>query len=104
MEVLTNPIAAQVVSICVAGMCGWLAAQVRDMKRKDEALHDGMKVLLRAQVYSAYERHVSRGEPISYEQKEMANQAFEAYAALGGNGVATGLHAEVMALPVSTPR
>ena len=104
MNVFANPIIAQVISICVAGICGWLAAQVRDMRKKEEALHDGMKVLLRSQVYQAYERHVANREPISYEQMEMANQAFEAYRALGGNGVATGLHAEVMALSVSTPK
>lgn len=104
MEVLSNPIANQVVSIVVAGVCGWLAAQMRSIKRRDEALYAGMRVLLRAQLFDAYDAYCVHGEKLSFERKEEVEQAWAAYSALGGNGVVTKMHEAVMALPVETVR
>lgn len=102
MEILANPVFAQITSICVAGICGWLAAQLRGLKRRDEALYAGMRVLLRAQLFDAYDAYCVRGEKLSFERKEEVEQAWAAYSALGGNGVVTKMHESVMALPVET--
>lgn len=102
MEVLSNPIANQVVSIIVAGVCGWLAAQLRGIKRRDEALYKGMRALLRGRVIDAYEDHVVGEKPMSIERKESAHRVYLAYKELGGNGVVTGMHQAIMDLPVET--
>lgn len=72
------------------------------MRKKDEALHDGMKVLLRAQILDAYDAYVVQGDKLSFERKEEIELAYRAYVALGGNGVVTKIHEAVMALPVET--
>lgn len=102
MEVLSNPIAAQVVSIIVAGVCGWLAAQLRGIKRRDEALYAGMRALLRGRVIDAYEDHIIEGRPMSVERKESAHRVYLAYKELGGNGVVSSMHDAIMAVPVKT--
>lgn len=102
MDILTNPITSQVISILVAGFCGWLAAQMRGLKRRDEALYAGMRVLLRAQLFDAYDAYCVHGEKLSFERKEEVEQAWTAYSALGGNGVVIKMHESVMALPVET--
>ena len=102
MEILANPIAAQVTSIAVAAVCGWLAAQMRGLKRRDEALYAGMRVLLRSQLFDSYDEYVVSGEKLSYERKEEVVEAYNAYSELGGNGVVTKMYEAVMALPVET--
>ena len=97
MEVLSNPIANQVVSIVVAGVCGWLAAQLRGIKRRDEALYAGMRALLRGRVIDAYEDHIIEGKSMSVERKESAHRVYLAY-----NGVVTGMHDAIMAVPVKS--
>ena len=102
MDILTNPIVAQVTSIVVAGICGWLAAQMRGIKKRDEALYAGMRGLLRAQLFDSYDTYAVHGEKISFERKEEVEQAYRAYSALGGNGVVTKMWETIMALPVET--
>lgn len=102
MEVLSNPIAAQVTSIVVAAVCGWLAAQMRGIKQRDEALHAGMRVLLRAQIFDAYDAYCVHGEKLSFERKEEIELAYRAYVALGGNGVVTKMYEAIMQIPVET--
>lgn len=102
MDILTNPITSQVISIMVAGFCGWLAAQMRGIKRRDEALYAGMRALLRGRVIDAYEDHIVEGRPMSIERKESAHRVYLAYKELGGNGVVTGMHDAIMAVPVKS--
>lgn len=86
MDLLTNPITAQVISICVAGACGFLAAQVKRLSARDKALYEGMKTILRKELVDAYERYVVGGELLSYERKEEVDECYSAYKSLGGNG------------------
>lgn len=102
MDMLSNPIAAQVTSIIVAGICGWLAAQLRGLKRRDEALYAGMRVLLRSQLFDAYDAYVVSSAKLSYERKEEVAEAYNAYSELGGNGVVSKMYEAVMAVPVET--
>ncbi|MBP3589386.1 MAG: hypothetical protein J6J61_02320 [Muribaculaceae bacterium] len=102
MGIFANPITSQVISILVAGFCGWLAAQMRAIKKRDGALYAGMRVLLRSQLFDAYDRYVVHEEKLSYERKEEVVEAFKAYSALGGNGVVSGMHDSIMQIPVET--
>lgn len=102
MEILTNPIVSQIISICVAALCGWLGATAAGIKKRDEALYAGMRVLLRAQLFDAYDEYAVQGEKLSYERKEEVAEAYAAYSALGGNGVVSRMHEAIMAVPVET--
>ena len=102
MDILANPIVSQIISICVAALCGWLGATAAGIKKRDEALYAGMRVLLRAQLFDAYDRYVAHEEKLSYERKEEVAEAFKDYSALGGNGVVSGMYDSIMQIPVET--
>ena len=104
MDIFSNPILAQIISILVAAACGWLGAQVSRLRRKDEALYCGMKVLLRAALNDAYEAYVTEQHPLSLERKREIDEAYEAYAALGGNGTGMQLYEELCEVPIKTSR
>lgn len=93
MDFFSNPVVAQVVSICVAGFCGFLVAQVKRMSKRDKALYDGMVTILRKEMVDAYETYVVNGTPLSYERKETVDQCYAAYKALGGNSTGDSLYA-----------
>lgn len=104
MDIFGNPITSQIVSIIVAAVCGWLGAQVSRIRKKDEALYCGMKVLLRAALNDAYEAYVTEQHPLSLERKREIDEAYEAYAALGGNGTGMQLYEELCEVPIKTSR
>lgn len=101
MDVFGNPIIAQVISIVVAAVCGWLGAQVSRMRRRDEALYCGMKVLLRSSLADAYDAYVTQQKPLSLERKREIDEAFEAYSALGGNSTGRQMYEEICELPIT---
>lgn len=100
MDVFSNPILAQIISILVAAACGWLGAQVSRLRRKDEALYCGMKVLLRTTIADAYEAYVTNQTPLSMERKREVDEAYEAYAALGGNSTGKQMYEEICERPI----
>lgn len=100
MDIFQNPITSQIISIIVAAACGWLGSQVVMLRRRDEALYTGMKVLLRATLTDAYEHHVTEGKPLSLERKREIDEAYEAYRALGGNGTGKQLYEELCEVPI----
>lgn len=102
MDIFANPIASQIISIAVAALCGWLGSQVVMLRRRDDALYCGMKVLLRATLLDAYERHVTNQTPLSLERKREIDEAFDAYSALGGNGTGKQLYEELCEIPIKT--
>ena len=102
MDIFSNPITSQIVSIIVAALCGWLASQYTRMRKKDEALYLGMKVLLRAALYEAYDEYVTQQRPLSLERKREIIEAWEAYDALGGNGTGKQLYEELCEIPIKT--
>lgn len=104
MDMLTNPIAAQVVSIIVAAVCGWLGARFSMLRKRDEALYCGMRVLLRSSLNDAYVYYVTDQHPLSLERKREIDEAYEAYAALGGNGTGRQLYEELCEIPVRSNR
>lgn len=81
-----NSIGMQVLSLAVAGVCGWLVARVRQLNRRDAALYSGMKALLRKELMNDFETYVVNKRPLSVERKREIDECYEAYSALGGNG------------------
>lgn len=104
MDIFGNPIIAQIISIIVAAVCGWLGARFSMLRKRDEALYCGMKVLLRAALNDAYEAYVTEQRPLSLERKREIDEAYEAYAALGGNGTGMQLYEELCEIPVRSNR
>lgn len=102
MDIFSNQITSQIVSIIVAAACGWLGAKVTTLRKRDEALYCGMRVLLRASLYEAYDEYVTQQRPLSLERKREIIEAWEAYDALGGNGTGKQLYDELCEIPIKT--
>ena len=77
-------------------LTGWMATRWRITRRRESAMQDGMRILLRARLIDIHERYVEQGEECPVDVKEEADEAYHAYHALGGNGTGTHLHDEIM--------
>ncbi len=82
----------------IGGMCGWLLKSHRKEEAKDEAMEEGMRTLLHAELTEIYQRHVVAGIPISLRTQEEAGHIYRAYHALGGNGTGTEMYLKIKAL------
>ena len=100
MEWLTQPIVSQIVGVIVAAACGYLGAQVKRLNARDKALYDGMQALLRRQMVDDFERYVVDGAAMSIERKQEITDCYQAYAALGGNGVGAEMYEKLRAVKV----
>lgn len=83
-----NPIIMQVIGIAVAGICGWLAARVKHLSTRENALYEGMKAVLRKELVDDFEKYVQHGDEhiLTIERKREIDECYAAYSALGGNG------------------
>ena len=61
-----------------------------------------MQSLLRNQIIEYHDKYTAKGFCPIYA-KEAARRCYEAYHALGGNGVITKLYNDIMALPEEDP-
>lgn len=75
-----------------------LKDQMAEEKRKNEAIAEGVKSLLRESITTNYGKYVDCGFcPIS--KKETLEQIYLAYRQLGGNGVAKDLYEKLLKMP-----
>ena len=101
MDIFNNPITSQVISIIVAAVCGWLGASVSRLKKRDAALYEGMKVILRSSIMDAYDKYVVASAPLTVERKREIDEAWAAYSALGGNGTGRQMYEDICELPIA---
>lgn len=68
------------------------------MLKENSALKNGMQSLLRNNIIDAHDKYTKKRYCPIYA-KESLTKTYEAYHALGGNGVITKLYNDIMALP-----
>ena len=90
----------------IPAVCGgavtWAVTYIKLRKKRESALEEGLKCLLRAETIRNHDKYLDRGYCPIYA-KEALKRAYAAYHALHGNDVATQLYNEVMALPTEPP-
>ena len=79
-------------------VCGAAVSFAVSLLVKLKAVKAGMQCLLRAEIVRSYDKYTGRGYCPIYA-KEALTKAYDAYHALGGNDVATGLYHAVLELP-----
>lgn len=101
---MTTVIVTAIISCCVSfflgGVLTFLVARVKGLFNREKALTDGVRSLLRNKIIEYHEKYTRQGFCPIYA-KEAARSNYEAYHALGGNGVITKLFNDIMALPES---
>lgn len=102
MDALTTIITA-IISTTVGAVVTALIARAKLGKVKYKAIQDGLQSLLRAEIIRQNEKYVERGYCPIYA-KDALRRVYEAYHALGSNGVMTDLYNDVMQLPEAPPK
>ena len=97
--ILTSVISCTV-SFVFGGLFTQLSGRIKGGAKREKAMQEGVKCLLRGKLIDYHDTYTERGYCPIYV-KESARRSYEAYHALGGNGVVTKLFTDLMALPES---
>lgn len=87
----TYMIALPIVLTSVLGYVVWL---LKEQKKERDANAKGTMLLLRVQLIEYHDKYVALGEIPSYAYDNFV-EMYEAYHALGGNGMVTKMHKEI---------
>lgn len=90
----TYTIALPVVLSAVLGYIVWL---LKNQKKDRDANGKGTMLLLRVQLIEYHDKYISLGEIPSYAYENFC-EMYEAYHALGGNGMITKMYEEIQEL------
>lgn len=99
---MTVSIITSIVVWAITGALGALVAYLgmryKKVLKENSALKNGMQSLLRNNIIDAHDKYTKKRYCPIYA-KESLTKTYEAYHALGGNGVITKLYNDIMALP-----
>lgn len=95
----TSQIVAAVITAIVTAIVTAAIAAIRSTAKHQTALDAGMQAMLRAEIIRSYYHYSERGW-ITLHGLEAAEQAYQAYHDLGGNGTVTKLMKDMRDLPV----
>ena len=84
-----------IITAILAGAVGWFGNSLRKKQTHDDAMEQGMRVLLRTQIVDAYYKYHIRQTKMSVERRKELDESFEAYVRLGGNGTVAQLFHEM---------
>lgn len=73
-------------------------AEKEKAERENELVKSALRALLRSELMRTHHQAVRDGYASTVE-KEVMERTYQSYHQLGGNGIATNLHDEMMALP-----
>lgn len=83
--------------IVLTSLLGYLVWVLKEQKKDRDANSKGTMLLLRVQLIEYHDKYVSLGEIPSYAYDNF-NEMYDAYHALGGNGMVTKMHKEIQEL------
>lgn len=84
-----------VITAILAGAVGWFGNSLRKKQTHDDAMEQGMRVLLRTQIVDAYYKYHIKQTKMSVERRAELDESFTAYQKLGGNGTVEQLFHEM---------
>lgn len=76
-----------------------ISKKLESEKKRNQAIEDGVRDVLRLQILDNYEKCKQAGK-ISVSRKDAIDSAYKSYHALGGNGTITRVHEEIMEMPI----
>lgn len=97
-ETVINTIITVIITSIISGAASGITVYAKSVKKKTDALENGMLSLLRAEIIRQHDKYTSRQYCPIYA-KDALNKAYDAYHSLGGNGTITKIYNETMALP-----
>lgn len=92
----TYTIALPIVLTSLFGYVVWL---LKEQKKDRDANSKGTMLLLKVQLIEYHEKYTKLGEIPSYSYQNF-DEMYQAYKALGGNGMVTKMHEEIQELRI----
>lgn len=99
-EVAVEALVKWAVPLVCGAVAAWAAASIKRERRKVDAIGEGVRALLRAEVIRAHRDYYEDGVPITLSQRTHLQDVYTAYHDLGGNGTATRLWEDIKELEV----
>ena len=96
--IIITSVVSCLVSFFLGGGLAYIAARCKGGLKREKAVQEGVKGLLRSKLIDYHDKYTGRGYCPIYV-KEAARRSYEAYHDLGGNGVISKLYSDLMALP-----
>ncbi len=100
-SILTTVLAA-LISSGVGALVGAAVSGIKNISRRErqqeKAERDGVECLLRSQLLDFHDKYMERGYCPSHA-KQVITDEYNAYHALGGNGLITRFYEDIMNLP-----
>lgn len=98
-----EPIAMIAVSEAISALIGALVAGIivrvkstaKTASKEMRAIKLGVKAMLRKEIVDAYQYYIVEGHKMTLERYQELKESYEAYLALGGNGIAKRLFKEI---------
>lgn len=84
------------IPLILTGIGTWICGALTRQKTDMDALKEGMRTMLRGRLVDLHAQHVVTGAGCPEAVKTEAQRVYEAYHALGGNGVGTQLYKEIL--------
>ena len=84
-----------VITAILAGAVGWFGNSLRKKQTHDDAMEQGMRVLLRTQIVDGYYKYHVQQKKMTVERRAELDETFDAYTKLGGNGTVAQLFHEL---------
>lgn len=86
-EKVTEALLAYAIPTASAAMLSWLTYTIKTSRKRQDALEEGVKCLLRDRIIQAYRHHVVDGHEVSAEEYTSSEDMIKSYKVLkGGNG------------------
>ena len=102
---MVDAITQQVVSLAIAALfgiiTGFLGSRLRAITKRDMAVEQGVKAILRHELMDDYELYVINQHPLTVERRREIDECHNAYAALGGNGTGKTAYDAICALELT---
>lgn len=93
MDPLVSQILTALISACVSAIVAGVVASGKRVSARQRALDDGMKALLKAELYSIWHDYVVADEPMPMYVRDIASSCYRVYHdRLDGNGTGTSMY------------
>lgn len=98
---MTTAIIEYIVSPIVAAFMGFVVWRLQQQSKQTSANNRGTMILLRDKIIEDHNKYVIDGKPMPSYAYENFIETYQAYKALGGNGMAEKLFAEMQGVHIN---
>lgn len=85
----------------ITALCSYMVHALKENRKVGGANAKGTMLLLRRQIIASHDKFCKAGDPISHFDYKDVTEIYEAYKALGGNGLTDRMFEDIKALDIT---